>query len=286
MEWATLTSAQDITKPHLVPLTSLICRAIDIAADDAAATTPMPPIRSEITKMLLRYLDTDSLLCWAPAPPDPNEDAPGYLSTLNDEGYCLRELQEETALRTMRYLTRRVWPGLTLGPVLEGTSVIPRKQAPGTRDVVRGWIWNLDAWELAALERATLAGKSLLAAARLIVEWSEGKAGVFMPPPAEDEGPFPPTKFGVEMAARAVSVEVDWQTANWGAVEDTHDVEHEDIRKQFGSAVLLVSGIDAKDALGKEGILDLLRPQADKAGKKGKTANAEEAKDAGKTSEI
>jgi ATP synthase F1 complex assembly factor 2 len=135
----------------------------------------MSPIRSEITKLLLRYLDTDSLLCWASAPPDPNEDAPGYLSTLNDEGYSLREPQE-TALRTMRYFTRRVWPGLTLGSILEGTSVIPRKPAPGTRGVVRGWIWNLDAWELAALERATFASKSL-AAARLIVEWSEGKAG-------------------------------------------------------------------------------------------------------------
>lgn len=282
-----MTSAQDVTKPHLVPLASLICRAIDTAADDAAATTPMSPIRSEITKMLLRYLDTDSLLCWAPAPPDPNEDAPGYLSTLNDEGYSLRELQE-TALRTMRYLTRCVWPGLNLGSILEGTSIIPRKPAPGTRDVVQGWIWNFDAWELAAFERATLASKSLLAAARLIVEWSEGKAGVFMPAPAEDESPFPRAKFGVEMAARAVSVEVDWQTANWGAVDDTHNVEHEDIRRQFGSAVLLVSGMDAKDALGKKGILDFLWPKADKAGKENKTANAntQEAKVGEKVSEI
>lgn len=111
---------------------------------------------------------------------------------------------------------------------------------------------------------------------------------MFIPAPAEDEGPFPRAKFGVEMAARAVSVEVDWQTANWGTVEDTHDVEHEDIRRQFGSAVLLVSGMDAKDALGKEGILDLLWPKADKAGKEDKIANAntQEAKVGEKVSEI
>jgi chaperone required for assembly of F1-ATPase len=49
-------------------------------------------------------------------------------------------------------------------------------------------------------------------------------------------------KFGVEEAARAASLEVDWQTGMWGEVEDTHDVDKEDVRRQFGSVVLLVSG--------------------------------------------
>jgi hypothetical protein len=52
--------------------------------------------------------------------------------------------------------------------------------------------------------------------------------------------------------------------------------------------VLLVLGMDAKDALGKEGTLDLLWPKADKAGKEDKTANAntQEAKVGEKVSEI
>jgi len=39
-----------------------------------------------------------------------------------------------------------------------------------------------------------------------------------------------------------VSVEVVWQTGRWGEVEDTHDVEKEDVRRQLASAVLLVTG--------------------------------------------
>jgi ATP synthase F1 complex assembly factor 2 len=49
----------------------------------------------------------------------------------------------------------------------------------------------------------------------------------------------------VEEAARASSLEVDYQTGMWGEVEDTHDVEKEDVRRQFGSVILLVSGEEA-----------------------------------------
>jgi ATP synthase F1 complex assembly factor 2 len=102
---------------------------------------------------------------------------------------------------------------------------------------VQGWIETLTGYELAGLERATLAGKSLLAAARLVVEWSEEGAGQ-----ASSSVGKGTKKFGVEEAARAVSLEVEWQTKKWGEVEDTHDVEKEDLRRQLGSAVLLVSG--------------------------------------------
>jgi len=245
MEWDSLTSAQDATKQHKVPLMSLVCRALDIAADDAADTTSMPPIRTEIVTRLLHCLDTDALLCWAPAPPDPKVDENGYLSKLNDAGYSLRELQEESARRTVKYLTSCVWPNLPIVPVLDEYSIIPRKQPEVTRQVIQGWITNLDPWELAALETATYAGKSLLVAAHLIVEWSEGGAGVFMPTPEQYAGPLAPPRFDAEAAARATSIEVTWQTANWGEVEDTHDVDHEDVRRKMGSAVLLVSGTNA-----------------------------------------
>jgi len=83
------------------------------------------------------------------------------------------------------------------------------------------------------LERGVLAGKGLLGAVRLLVEWSPELRHLR----GEGEGVF-----GVEEAARAASLEVDWQTRMWGAVEDTHDVEREDVRRQLGSVVLLVSG--------------------------------------------
>jgi ATP synthase F1 complex assembly factor 2 len=82
------------------------------------------------------------------------------------------------------------------------------------------------------LERGILASKSLLVAVRLVAEWSENFRHV------QRDG----KKFGLEEAAEASSLEVKWQTDMWGEVEDTHDVNKEDLKRQLGSVVILVSG--------------------------------------------
>jgi chaperone required for assembly of F1-ATPase len=69
---------------------------------------------------------------------------------------------------------------------------------------------------------------------RLVYEWGEAFAQLRK---TADAG-----RFGIEEAAEAASLEVRWQTGQWGEVEDTHDVEKEDMRRQLGSAILLVSG--------------------------------------------
>ena len=251
IEWDQLTSAQEAARQHLVPLTSLVCRAVDIAEDDDRAHASSPhaassgPLRTGLATMVLRYLDTDSLLCWAPAG-DP-DDLTRPESAINDDGYTLRELQERAALPIVGFLSAHVWPGVELRPVLDSGSIIPQRQPDGVREIVQGWVLGLDAWELAGLERAVLAGKGLLGAARLVAEWSEGPAGVRAAAAARTSedvaaAAAAASSFGVEEAARAASIEVDWQTGRWGAVEDTHDVEYEDLRRQLGSVVLLVSG--------------------------------------------
>jgi ATP synthase F1 complex assembly factor 2 len=68
-----------------------------------------------------------------------------------------------------------------------------------------------------------LAGKSLLDAVRLLVEWSTELAYL------RDNAAG--AKFGVEEATKAASLEIDWQTGIWGEVEDTHDVDKEDVRR-------------------------------------------------------
>lgn len=229
LEWDLLTSAQQATKQHLIPLTSLVCRAIDIAQDDANNKPEADKIRTAITTSVLRYLDTDSLLCWAPPA--------GEFDLRNDAGESLRDVQKQSAEATVAYLANNVWPGIVIEPVLDGHSIFPRQQSEGVREVVQGWVMGLSAWEIAGLERAVLAGKSLIAAARFVVEWSEGPVGLG----PKEQGPF-----GVEEAARATSLEVDWQTGQWGEVEDTHDVNKEDVRRQLGSVVLLVSGTGRK----------------------------------------
>ncbi|TDZ34243.1 Protein atp12 [Colletotrichum spinosum] len=225
IEWDMLTSATQATKQHLIPLTSLVCRALDIAEDDAGPAS----IRAQVATTVMRYLDTDSLLCWAPPP--------GVNDTRNEKGESLRDVQKRTAETIVGFLTSRVWPGLEIHPVLDGDEISPRQQDEGVREVVQGWVMGLDAFELAGLERAVLAGKSLINAARLVVEWSEGPVG---------NRATGGDKFDAEEAAVASSLEVTWQIDSWGEVEDTHDVEREDLRRQLGSVVLLVSGTNRK----------------------------------------
>ncbi|KAJ6444063.1 ATP12 ATPase family protein [Purpureocillium lavendulum] len=226
LEWDVLTSAQQATRQHLIPLTSLVCRAIDIAEDDASNPSGTAKVRKDIATTLMRYLDTDSLLCWAPPA--------GQFDLRNDAGESLRDVQKQTAEETVSFLTTHVWPGITIEPVLDGHAIVPRNQPEGVREVVQGWVEGLSPWEIAGLERATLAGKSLVAAARFVAAWSEGPVGK-----RELNADY---KFGIEEAAKAVSLEVDWQATQWGEVEDTHDVNKEDVRRQLGSVVLLVTG--------------------------------------------
>ncbi|KAL9011404.1 MAG: hypothetical protein Q9173_003753, partial [Seirophora scorigena] len=158
LEWDLLTSAQQALRAHLIPLTSIASRAYDLALQDAAAaksaprpesTTPQSSttIRDDIIKTLLPYLDTDTLLCWAPPPP---KDADSTLQAVPS----LRGLQIDTAEPIISYLTSSIWPGVHLDPGLDSGSIIPAQQPAETRDIVRGWLAGLGAWELVGLERA------------------------------------------------------------------------------------------------------------------------------------
>ncbi|KAL1975352.1 hypothetical protein VTN31DRAFT_3744 [Thermomyces dupontii] len=220
LEWDLLASAQQALKQHLIPLTSLVSRANDILREDANG---QDNIRQEILNKALRYFETDTLLCWVPEKQ--------HLEPEDGEG--LRNAQMRTAQQIIGYLHQHLWPGIEIRPVLVENSIVPVSQTEATIDIIRHWILGLSAYDLAGLERAIIASKSLLIAARLVVEWSEN----FPDLPRSESA-----RFGVDEAARASSLEVTYQTAEWGEVEDTHDVDKEDLKRQLGSVVLLVSG--------------------------------------------
>ncbi|KLJ06729.1 hypothetical protein EMPG_17778 [Blastomyces silverae] len=236
LEWDLLVSAQQALKHHLIPLTSLTARAQDIAAEDAAG---QGTIREQIVTSMMRYLETDTLLSWAPAKSfyDPDlydlEPSGEGVKEEGEKKESLRDLQIRTARPIIDFLTTKVWPGIEIRPALQENSILPSPQLPLTMEVIRGWIYGLPAYELAGLERGVLASKSLLVAARFVIEWSEQ----FRDLQAEGR-----RTFGIEKAAEASTLEVTWQTDKWGEVEDTHDVDKEDVRRQLGSVVLLVSG--------------------------------------------
>lgn len=228
IEWDMLESAQQALKNHNIPMTSIAARAQDIVESEARGETK---IRDDIITIMMRYLDTDTLLCWAP---ENNSDSPLEMQT-TQRPESLRQIQIKTATPIISFLNTSVWPGVEIKPILDENSIMPIKQDEATRSVIKGWLAGLPAYELAALERATLASKSLLVGTRLLIEWSEEFRDL-QRDNAEKK------RFGIEEAAEASSLEVKWQTAMWGEVEDTHDVDNEDIRRQLGSAILLVGG--------------------------------------------
>ncbi|PPJ52845.1 hypothetical protein CBER1_11723 [Cercospora berteroae] len=222
LEWDQLVSAQQALKQHYIPLTSLTSRAIDVETADSAGNKQ---IRDNIVKMAMRYFATDTLLCWAP---ENNRHDP-----MNQSSRNLRARQKAIAEPIIAFLTTHIFPGVEIVPVLSEDSIMPISQPEMTTQVVRGWVSGLTAFDLAALERAILATKSLTIAVRLLVEWSTEWKHVQEAP---EKG-----KFGIEHAEEASSLEVLHQTEQWGEVEDTHDVDKEDLRRQLGSAILLVT---------------------------------------------
>ncbi|KAI5299705.1 hypothetical protein KEM56_003024 [Ascosphaera pollenicola] len=230
LEWDSLTLAKHALKPHLVPMTGLIDRTLDIIKEDAQG---IDKTRREIEETVMRYFDTDTLLSWAPGRSDyehPLHEIPR--DPRPDE--TLRDLQIRKAQEVTSFLLRTIWPGITILPAFEGDSIFPTPQPRETQLVIRDWVRKLDPYDLAGLERAALASKSVLIAARLVIEWSENFRHL---QPATGA-----RQFGMEEAALASTLEVTWQTKQWGEVEDTHDVDKEDVRRQLGSVVLLVSG--------------------------------------------
>ncbi|KAK5069635.1 ATP synthase mitochondrial F1 complex assembly factor 2 [Lithohypha guttulata] len=230
IEWDILTSAQQALKGHNIPITSIVSRAQDLAE---AETRGDMQIRQEILRTMMRYLDTDTLLCWAPSTSQSALDMQKDPED-TETSRSLRDIQKETSEQIISYLNTTVWPGVDIKPVLEEGSIMPTPQSEVTKSIISGWISGLPAFELAGLERAVLATKSLLVGTRLLIEWSEE---------FRDVQRQTQTRFGVEEAALASTIEVRWQTGVWGEVEDTHDVENEDLRRQLGSAFLVVSGL-------------------------------------------
>ena len=225
LEWDQLVSAQQALKQHYIPLTSITSRAIDIQTADQQGNAQ---IRDNVINTVMRYLGTDTLLCWAPKTNlhDPNE---------NKSSANLRERQKTIAEPVISFLTTHVFPGVEIVEILDEDSIVPKSQPEMTTHIIRGWVSGLPPYELAALERAVLATKSLLIAARILVEWSQEWTHLQNRPDLEK------TKFGIEEAREAATLELAHQTEQWGEVEDTHDVDKEDIRRQLGSAILLIS---------------------------------------------
>ena len=96
-------------------MTSLAARANDIVVADAKGDER---VRGSILELCMRYLETDTLLCWAPE---------HVMNDVKQDGKTLRELQEEVATGIIAYLTNHVWPGVQIKPILDADSIREHK---------------------------------------------------------------------------------------------------------------------------------------------------------------
>ncbi|QRV86130.1 protein ATP12, mitochondrial [Ceratobasidium sp. AG-Ba] len=97
-------------------------------------------------------------------------------------------------------------------------SILGNSQPAETKAIFAAAVDNFNQWEMAAFERAVLSTKSFII----------GLA-------------FVKGQITAEKAAQAAHVEVSSQIERWGEVEDTHDVDYHDIRRQLGSVACLLA---------------------------------------------
>lgn len=185
-EWDILDTSK--ARQHSLPLTSLASRAIDYLDKSNPANT-----HDQAVEQLAKYLNTDTLLFFAPS--------------YQGEGKLLA-LQNEQWLPLVKWATEYL--GLPQGVELtksETEIFSPVQQPEQVSAHAKKWLNSLDLWTLAAAERAILASKSFIVGMRLV---------------AESSGEVPEAQIlGVDKLADIANLEVNYQTGQWGEVEDS-----------------------------------------------------------------
>jgi ATP synthase F1 complex assembly factor 2 len=185
-EWET---QETLLKPHALPITSLVSRAIDALGEEQT--------RAEVRASLLDYLDTDTICFF--------QDEPPQLVTLQDK----------------HWVPLLSWARATFDVEIQTfDSILFNSQPEATKRKFDELLAKFDAWEMAAMERATYTTKSFVIALALVKRHLTS-----------------------EQAAEAAQAEVNSQIERWGEVEDSHDVDFHDVRRQLGSAACLLSDI-------------------------------------------
>lgn len=191
-------------------LASLIASEWDLQ-DKALKAHSLP-----LTSLASRAIDTF-------ASTEPAEEISGLLKYLDTDAVCYYADHPESLveLQHQHWDPIIAWIKKTYDVKIDTTTSIGGiKQPEATREklgnVIQSWTKSpLGAIKLAAFERAVMFTKSFL----LSLAFVEGH-------------------LTVEEASEAARVEVLDQISRWGEVEDTHDVDYQDIRKQLGSVAV------------------------------------------------
>ncbi|KAI0747683.1 ATP12-domain-containing protein [Daedaleopsis nitida] len=122
-------------------------------------------------------------------------------------------------LQEMHWMPIIDWVRTTYGvDIAVSDSFLVPTQSPETIKTFDGVLSKFSSWEMAAMERATYTSKSFLIGLALVKRHID-----------------------VDQAAQAAHVEVNSQIERWGEVEDSHDVDYHDMRRQLGSTSCLLA---------------------------------------------
>ncbi|KAG9300432.1 hypothetical protein G9A89_010057 [Geosiphon pyriformis] len=189
-EWE---SQKTVIKPHLLPLTSLVARAIDTFTDLHSKQ------REKAILRLLPYFDTDTICYQQPFP------------------------ESLVELQTLYWNPVLLWAQQFYEVEIKTThKIIGVRQPQVTKDKLWKVVDKFDPLKLAAFERAVMTSKSYLIGLGLVEK-----------------------QFTAEQATQAAQVEMVSQTMQWGQIENVHDLEHEEIRRQLGSVACALITNDA-----------------------------------------
>lgn len=215
-EWANLSSLS--IKPYSLPLTSLVSRCIDLENVNKPDCDPelvakIGGDREQISNDLLRYLDTDTLLVFSP-----RAEYEGALRNAQDKIYI-------PIIRSMEnFLSKYSCSKVELKPLdADVHGLRGNAQKPETREAAKKFLDTLSLWDLAVFEKAVLTTKSFICGVLLL----QNKALV-----EKADG----LQLSMEDIAQAATLEIIHQVERWGEVEDTHDVDKRDVRRNIHAA--------------------------------------------------
>lgn len=217
-EWSSVSHGS--VKTHALPLTSLIARCIDLEAANKEGAHPDLKVkiggdRNELSKALLRYLDTDTVLVFSP-----KDELEGKLRRAQDDMYLpiIGSMEKFLGQYSKQNITLKILDADVHG--LRGNA-----QDPETLAAARKFLDSLSSWDLAIFEKTVLTTKSFICGILLL----QNKAAI---------NPLKGLEYTMEDIARAATLETIYQTERWGEVEDTHDVDKRDIRRNVHAAAI------------------------------------------------
>ncbi|QLQ77944.1 hypothetical protein HG537_0A01910 [Torulaspora globosa] len=218
-EWTNLTSLG--VKTYSLPLTSLVSRCIDLEivnrpGGDLESKAKIGGDRERISQDLLRYLDTDTLLVFCS-----KSEYEGALRKAQDQVYLpiINSVERFLSSYSGSAVKFRVLDADTDG--LRGN-----QQLEATRDAAKKYLDTLSLWDLAVFEKTVLTTKSFICGVLLLQNKSLTDC---------QEG----LKSSMESIAQAATLEIIYQTERWGEVEDTHDVDKRDVRRNIHAAAIV-----------------------------------------------